>query len=64
MTPENFNLLNESEWRVIYNALSVYESKFRLGSLKSQEIQQLMDKVRDNYIPPFLKALKAEDYGL
>jgi hypothetical protein len=48
--------LTESEWRMIHNALSVYQSTF--GSITESEwaqlqrvkIQQLMNKIRDNQI--------------
>ena len=57
-TGENTNILSEKEWRTIHNALSAYQSTF--GSVfltdytieKKQELQQLMDKIRDHYIAP------------
>jgi hypothetical protein len=45
--------LTEREWRMIHNALSVHQSqfvKFDPKHLMVGQIQQLMDKVRDNYI--------------
>ena len=53
MTGENINLLTESEWRTIHNALSVYQvqATARLKPI----LQELMDKVRDNYIAPYAK---------
>lgn len=52
----DLNILTEEEWRTIHNALSVYQNQF--GSVfltkyainKKQELQKLMDKVRDEYI--------------
>ena len=53
-TRQNINLLSEEEWRRIHNALSVYRTQTRRkGLIKlGDEIQQLMDKVRNHYIPP------------
>ena len=56
----NVNILSDDEWRAIHNALSVYQCSFVVDQLqetayvitKRKEIQQLMDKVRDNYIAP------------
>ena len=51
-------LLSTEEWRTIHNALSVYQCQ--IGSIHDTEwaqnrraqLQQLMDKIRDNYISP------------
>jgi hypothetical protein len=61
MKGENINLLNEQEWREIHNALSLVQSL--TGDIahldpnyvfrRRHALQQLMDKVRDNYIAPY-----------
>jgi hypothetical protein len=57
---ENVNLLDESEWRLIHNALSHYQSVFRNGITTDSKVvmrskcQKLMDKVRNNYITPYV----------
>jgi PHD/YefM family antitoxin component YafN of YafNO toxin-antitoxin module len=56
---ENVNLLSEAEWRMIHNALAVYRTQTRASILTERlinlgdQIQQLMDKVRDNYIASY-----------
>lgn len=48
--------LTEHEWRTIHNALAIYQGQFGTISStpytikKREEIQRLMDKVRDNHI--------------
>jgi len=43
--------LNENEWRTIHNALAVYQcSSFTGDHAQRKSIQQLMDKIRDNFI--------------
>ncbi len=45
--------LTETEWRTIHNALSVYQNQggFVMEGPRKR-LQQLMDKIRDNYIAP------------
>ena len=49
-------LLTEQEWRTIHNSLSVYQHHFEQAAgypshpERVKQIQQLMDKVRDNFI--------------
>jgi hypothetical protein len=51
-------LLSSEEWRMVHNGLSMYQSTF--GSIHDSEyaaaqrakLQQLMDKIRDNFIKP------------
>jgi len=43
--------LTETEWRTIHNALSIYQIRERrFGQRRVDEIQQLMDKIRDKFI--------------
>ncbi len=48
----NVNLLTESEWRTIHNALVVYQCTTR-DATRRQQLQTLMDKIRDEYIAPY-----------
>ena len=49
-------LLTAQEWRTVHNALSIYQSQMGsitmtdLAARRRVEIQQLMDKIRDNFI--------------
>lgn len=48
--------LTEREWRTVHNALSVFQSQYgtirdtEYAAKRRKEIQELMDKVRDNFI--------------
>jgi hypothetical protein len=42
--------MSEDEWRMIHNALSVYQNTLFHRVELRKELQQLMDKVRDNHI--------------
>lgn len=53
----NVNILTEEEWRMIHNALAAAQSTVHWLApererRRRQQYQQLMDKVRDNYIKP------------
>ena len=54
MTTTNVNILTNAEWRMIHNALCTAQSAVHWSNPKFEErkqhFQQLMDKVRDNYI--------------
>lgn len=57
----NVNILDEHEWRTIHNALSIMQAQ--TGSVEMpiwvtneiQRLQDLMDKIRDNYIAPYVQ---------
>jgi ketopantoate reductase len=46
--------LTEKEWRTIHNALAVFQCTTR-DAQRRKEVQELMDKVRDEAIAVILK---------
>lgn len=50
MSTENVNILSQKEWRQIHNSLSLDQLQaFRTAESRAA-IQDLMEKIRDNYI--------------
>lgn len=51
---ENVNLLTEEEWRIIHNALAIYQLQQNQLNTRT-DVQSVMDKVRDYYIAPYVR---------
>lgn len=47
--------LSEAEWRIVHNALAIYQCSFR-HQHERQNIQRIMDTVRDEAISVILKS--------
>jgi hypothetical protein len=50
MSDENVNLLTQEEWRMIHNVLSDRQYRYFITMTERVKLQELMNKVRDNYI--------------
>src|SRR5262245_41718436 len=51
----SITILSESELRTIHNALAVHQCSYKGDSAMRQVIQQLMDKIRDQFIAKYVR---------